>query len=243
MNKSTIALLLALVTASALSAQNLIVNGSFEDGPGGAPTFANFDTPIEGSFDVSGTGGLGAFTTGWTAFVPTGHAVTFAKQSGGGAFPNAVDGLHNYNVGGFNNDKGVGMIFQDFSTSIGQQYQLSYFVAGNTTETDNVMALTEVYNVVSGAADGAALGFENVVTNSDMMSPHGFLFTAVGTTTRLMFTDAQTDLFTNNQLNIDAVSVSAIPEPSTYAAMAGAAMLGLAVWRRRRVAPVVPIAA
>ena len=31
-----------------------------------------------------------------------------------------------------------------------------------------------------------------------------------------------------------SVSVSAIPEPSTYAAIAGAAMLGLAVWKRRR---------
>ena len=243
MNKSTIALLLALVTASALSAQNLIVNGSFEDGPEHAPTFNNIGTPSGDSIDVSGTGGLGEFTTGWTAFVPSGHAVTFAKLNGGGAFPSAVDGFQNYNVGGFNNEKGFGMIFQDFSTSIGQQYQLSYFVAGNTNEIDNVMALTQVYNVVSGATNGDALGFENVVTNSDMMSPHGFLFTAVGTTTRLMFTDAQTNLSTNNQLNIDAVSVSAIPEPSTYAAMAGAAMLGLAVWRRRRVAPVVPIAA
>jgi len=29
-------------------------------------------------------------------------------------------------------------------------------------------------------------------------------------------------------------SMSAIPEPSTYAAIAGGAMLGLAVWQRRR---------
>jgi hypothetical protein len=29
-------------------------------------------------------------------------------------------------------------------------------------------------------------------------------------------------------------TASAIPEPSTYAAIAGAAMLGLAVWQRRR---------
>lgn len=35
-------------------------------------------------------------------------------------------------------------------------------------------------------------------------------------------------------LAIDNFSVSAIPEPSTYAVIAGAAMLGLAVWRRRR---------
>ncbi len=34
-----------------------------------------------------------------------------------------------------------------------------------------------------------------------------------------------------------SLNVSAIPEPSTYAAIAGAAMLGLAVWRRRRAKP------
>jgi hypothetical protein len=42
-----------------------------------------------------------------------------------------------------------------------------------------------------------------------------------------------------------SIQASAIPEPSTYAAIAGAAMLGLAVWqRRRRTAPAAtPLAA
>ena len=34
--------------------------------------------------------------------------------------------------------------------------------------------------------------------------------------------------------NFSITAVSAIPEPSTYAAIAGASMLGLAMWRRRR---------
>jgi hypothetical protein len=34
--------------------------------------------------------------------------------------------------------------------------------------------------------------------------------------------------------NMMSIQASAIPEPSTYAAIAGAAMLGLAIWRRRR---------
>jgi len=37
-------------------------------------------------------------------------------------------------------------------------------------------------------------------------------------------------------LTYDNMSVSAVPEPSTYAMIAGAAMLGVAAWRRRRVA-------
>ncbi len=49
-----------------------------------------------------------------------------------------------------------------------------------------------------------------------------------------------TDDFNDNTFIVDAADfrlgngVSAIPEPSTYAAIAGAAMLGLAVWQRRR---------
>ena len=35
---------------------------------------------------------------------------------------------------------------------------------------------------------------------------------------------------------IDNVTITAVPEPSTYAACAGAAVLGLAFWRRRRAA-------
>lgn len=38
----------------------------------------------------------------------------------------------------------------------------------------------------------------------------------------------------NFQFAVTATELTAIPEPSTYAAIAGAAMLGLAAWRRRR---------
>jgi hypothetical protein len=40
----------------------------------------------------------------------------------------------------------------------------------------------------------------------------------------------------SGQMHFDNLSVSAVPEPSTYAALAGAAVLGFAFWRRRRAA-------
>ena len=48
---------------------------------------------------------------------------------------------------------------------------------------------------------------------------------------------ARADWFTiSNDTNAGAIVLTAIPEPSTYAACAGAAVLGLAFWRRRRAA-------
>ena len=35
-------------------------------------------------------------------------------------------------------------------------------------------------------------------------------------------------------MHLDNFSVSAVPEPSTYAAIAGALMLGFAAWKRRK---------
>lgn len=227
MNKSTLALLVALATSPFAMAQNLITNGSFEIGGGNSPTFG------------STTGS--AFITGWTAVVPSGHTVTFYSAQGTSGRPTPVDGTYIYNVGGFANEKGYGSIFQDFSTSIGQQYHLSYYIAGNFGETDNAMVFTEVYDVISGSTSGPALNSQSASTNSNTFQFYDFLFTAVGTTSRLIFNDAQVLAGfsgTDQQLNIDAVSVTAIPEPSTYAAMAGAAMLGLAIYRRRRTAPV-----
>jgi hypothetical protein len=39
---------------------------------------------------------------------------------------------------------------------------------------------------------------------------------------------------TSGQMSFDNLTVSAVPEPSTYAALAGLSALGLVCWRRRR---------
>lgn len=48
------------------------------------------------------------------------------------------------------------------------------------------------------------------------------------------FSNGATGAITSGQMYFDNLSVSAIPEPSTYAAFAGLGALGLALWRRRQ---------
>lgn len=48
------------------------------------------------------------------------------------------------------------------------------------------------------------------------------------------FSNGATGAITSGQMYYDNLSVSAIPEPSTYAAFAGLGALGLALWRRRQ---------
>jgi hypothetical protein len=67
--------------------------------------------------------------------------------------------------------------------------------------------------------------YELLPTNGGVNTPNGTFQQAIGT-----FTLADTGVltFTSNGIN-----ASAIPEPSTFAALAGAAVLGLAAFRRR----------
>jgi hypothetical protein len=50
------------------------------------------------------------------------------------------------------------------------------------------------------------------------------------------FDEARISTFTSGTFNASMLGASAIPEPSTYAAIAGALGLGFVMWRRRRVA-------
>ncbi len=84
--------------------------------------------------------------------------------------------------------------------------------------------------------DFTGLNFSNIT--GTLPDPNSYFANHLGTyatsqtfTGWIRTTDFDNAFFTINSLTI---ATSAVPEPSTYAAIAGAAMLGLAVWRRRR---------
>lgn len=72
----------------------------------------------------------------------------------------------------------------------------------------------------------AVTGWSNSVSTTDVTN--GFNFGVFGTSTLTNGTIASGIVYADN------FSVSAVPEPSTYAAIAGVAVLGLAFWRKRR---------
>ncbi len=212
------------VFAASASAQ-LIVNGSFESQTIG--TNATASTTLNNST-----------FTGWTIATSSGNTrFQIEGTATGSGFPTAVNGSLYMTINGAESTPGVGLIYQDFTTTIGQTYQVG-FSAGRGAFNNGALAGVrgDAFNVVSGATSGGSLGFasaSSTVQGSGFASPSSFSFVASGTLSRLLFSDISTGTNSVDAL-LDNVSVSAIPEPSTYAAIAGAAMLGLAVWRRQR---------
>ena len=93
---------------------------------------------------------------------------------------------------------------------------------------------TATYTILKQSNGG--LGFTLSISDGGTFS-FGNNFTILSPTTDYFDTLAFYSVNTNgSDFNISGVTITAIPEPSTYAACAGAAVLGLAFWRRRRAA-------
>lgn len=233
-----LAALVSLSTAS-LPAQ-ILVNGSFETGTpgyGGVNTVVN--TGIISGWTVITTSG-----TSEVALLPlgnyTGNTATI--------YPSAADGSQFLAFNSRGATPGTIQLYQDFATTPGTSYSGSFVVGASgaafpVMTNDAVSLSAEVYNVVSGAASGGAL-FSTTTGGTSMGTNEGqffmatlFSFTASGTTTRLIFSDLSSSTNRVDTL-LDGVSLTAgispVPEPSTYAMLAGVGALACAAWRRRR---------
>lgn len=203
------------VASPASAAVNILTNGSFELGAyvnqGGG--FGTLNAPS-------------AAITGWT--------VDSGSIDWIGTYWNHADGIHSVDLSGL----ALGSISQNFLTVAGQQYAVNFFMSGNP-------AGGPVTKHVNVEVNGAPLVFTyNTGTNTlaDMQwQAYSFTFIADSVTETLRFTSLQCADGGANMCAfggaLDNVSVSAVPELSTWAMMLlGFAGIGFLAYRRTKTA-------
>jgi choice-of-anchor C domain-containing protein len=119
-----------------------------------------------------------------------------------------------------------GTISQSFATVVGQTYQVSFDMAGNPTDGDKVKYLQV------GLSNLPLYEFDTTgKTHSNMgWTTKTFVFQAVSTSSTLFFAGLQDSPY---GVALDNVSVSAVPEPETYALLlAGMGLVGAAARRK-----------
>lgn len=212
-----VALLSALTPALAVAQTNLLLNGSFESpsSPGSPADLQSSPSSLDH----------------WTYFTVSGHipgGTYLVGSASAGTYGSAQDG-NNLIFATNGADPGNGL-YQDFTATIGQQYTASIYMRYFQGSGYNVQGLIIVEDNNNSLAD---VGYQTATTLSDTWTQVSFTFTAPSTSLRFSFYD--NSLTTNSSdIQFDNARISAVPEPSTYAAMAGLAALGFVGWQRRK---------
>lgn len=209
---SLAAILVAAVFASApaSAAVNLVSNGDFEFGTGDAG-FGGFRT-IPGS---------GAVITDWSV----NGSVDWIN-----GYWNAQSGTHSVDLNG----TAIGGLQQTLSTTAGQTYVVSFYVSGNP---DDFKPGTRFMTASFGNQSATVEYFvasDNSKTNMNWQLRE-FSFVATGASTVLAFNTFGSEGNCCWGPALDNVSVSAVPELSTWAMMLlGFAGVGFVAYRKSK---------
>lgn len=202
-----IAIATALYTSPLAFSQNLLLNGGFEDS--------------DGAGTLGTTSADSATIVNWTLQTSTSSSTFFVLTAPGSNEPNPADGTHLLNIGGFGSTKGVGNLWQDFTTTAGTTYDVGFYFGRSNNDsaaTQNVSVRASSFDIQSGSPTGGALNFidsGNAPATGTIgnLTWVGFQFTATGSTSRLLFQD--TTVSSGPSLHLDAISVAvAVPEPA-----------------------------
>jgi hypothetical protein len=179
-------------------------------------------------------------------FTPTGNAVTWSGGSSGSTI---------------NSTLGAGIYFENFFTGTPpygsaldlQSVYLSGGLQGTSSSGSNTLNggfsdTLYALNIARGSETTQALTFNygvNGFTAQPLVIEFASSVEAYMKTQSSFpnFTGGQVTIFEDNTYVLGTYTYSAVPEPSTYAAIAGALGLGYAVYRRRRQAAAVTAAA
>jgi len=210
----------SLLAASTGGSAALISNGSFETPIVPVGGFTNF---LGGSVAL----------TGWTVFGPEVSIVSGSFSENGVSFP-AEDGSQWLDLTGDASNSSEG-VSQPVTTTVGDRYQLSYFV-GNTTGGGTFGTTSTVDVLLNGA-----LAFSDTNSNVSPTTLNWEQFThsfvATGTSTTLAFRNADPPNDNSNGLDnivlVDLGTAPAVPEPASSLGLLATAIAGFALARRK----------
>jgi len=233
--------------AAGLSGQITLVNYTFDSDLSAATTAANISASAvsgmnTGDVSVTRSGGDGTLVADFT---PIDNAVSsgpggraygrFWNSDGSGLFQHYFDWDMTVDSDSVLLGNGSFVELDLGSRSEGpSKYAIAYSTDGFSSET-----------FIAGTGLTAADGLDTFV-GSDLPDPSNFDWKRVnhtfnagtigaGTTVefRVYLGESALDTGSDGNFYIDNVAVTAVPEPSAYAAIAGLLVLGLAVWRQR----------
>lgn len=227
MNTTTLAILASLTTlaaaAPAAAATNLIVNGGFE-------------TPLPPAASFTIFGGGSTALTGWQVLGPARNAVAlldnaYTEHSGVTVFE-AQSGQASLDLSGGENTGPTAGVRQDVATEIGRLYSLSFWLGNQDGSRNNNYTLPSTLTLsINGASP---VSFTNATETRDHVNWQLVTtsFRATSASTSIAFRNATpvADAFTG----LDNVSLTAAPEPATWAMMIGGLGLAGAMLRRAR---------
>ena len=227
--RKALALLFSAVSLAGvchLNAQNAVSNLGQGASNGNAP-IGNFGGDLRSR--------IFSFTTGASASSFDFSSITTSFNTGGGSPPALTVGL--YSAFDPTTSAGVNTLVTSLSLSTGNPV-----AAGNAVFTGTASLLPSTIYYLSFSAGTPPTGnyYSLSLHNSYNEDGGGLAGWTIANGHWLNYPNfgvTPTELWSFDpsavQFSIQATA-SAIPEPSTYAAIAGAAMLGLAVWQRRR---------
>lgn len=230
-----VAAVLAVIATAAMGQTNLLTNGDFE----------------AGTFEATVTNGTALPVFNWTFNTTSGSSYFGIINTSTTGVTSTINGTTVLALNSAETTIGVLYAEQTFNTVSGQTYTVSFETGhqgpGMAT---NAGVTAQVYDGTI-ASEGSLLGsLTNAQStpgggwgDSGSFGTRSFTFMATGSQSTIRLLDAMSGGGNSVDSAVDNVSVvaSAVPEPATYAAMAGAAMLGFAVYRRRQAAKVAPV--
>ena len=210
--KKAIIMLAAMVLLAAPAFADLVTNGSFEDGTN--PPLSHYRTILAGTPEAGDI-------WGWTV---TNNNIDWIDD-----YWQAADGRRSIDMSGW--FAAGTIVSQALATAPGQEYLLTFYMAGNPWYGYGLDVKT-----LNVSVDGKSADFTFNIVGHGLLNmgweKKTLTVTATGTATNLSFTSLMGDSAYGPAL--DNVSVTAIPAPA--AILLGMLGLGLVGWMKRRIA-------